>query len=177
MRRAAIVLLCLVASLAAIEPATAAVRNGREAIGDSVMLGAKTRLQARGFRVDAVVSRQFDDAVGIVRSRARAGTLRRHVVIHLGTNGVLIDPGDCDAIARAAGGHRHVYLVTISINRSYRRTQNTRLVRCARRHANTSILDWNGYSKGHDDWFYSERWHLTPTGALRYAAFLDAGTR
>jgi hypothetical protein len=176
MRRGFAIALCLAVWLAAAPPA-AAVPSGREAIGDSVMLGARSRLQNRGFRVDATVSRQFDDAVPIVRSRARAGTLRRHVVIHLGTNGIRIDPGDCDAIARAAGGNRHVYLVTISIARSYRDTQNARLRQCARRHANTTILDWNAYSRGHDSWFYSERWHLTPTGAQRYAAFLDAGTR
>ena len=41
----------------------AAIPLGRLAIGDSVMLGAKGDLVARGFRVNATVSRQFRDAV------------------------------------------------------------------------------------------------------------------
>jgi hypothetical protein len=60
--RAAIVALLVAAALS---PPTAAgsIRAGRLGIGDSVMLGAKDELHARGFRVvDAVVSRQFYDA-------------------------------------------------------------------------------------------------------------------
>jgi hypothetical protein len=81
------------------------------------MLGAKPNLVARGFHVSTAVSRQFGDAVPIVRAKVQDGSLRRRLVIHLGTNGVLIDPDDCDAIARLAGRRRHVHLVTIKIPR------------------------------------------------------------
>jgi hypothetical protein len=174
MRRPLSVLLVAL-SLAAVAPlpAGASIRPGRYAIGDSVMLGARSALRARGFVVNAEVSRQFAEAVTIVRQLARDGRLRRTIVIHLGTNGVLIAREDCDTIARIAGRHRRVYLVTIGIPRSYRQTQNDRMRACAARHANTSVIDWYAHSRNHPAWFYSDGYHLNARGQAHYAAFLD----
>ena len=77
-------------------PALAGIPAGRYAIGDSVMLGARQALIARGFRVNAEVSRQFDDAIRLVRDLAAGGHLPVNVIVHLGTNG-LIDGADCGA--------------------------------------------------------------------------------
>jgi len=56
----------------------AAIPPGRLAVGDSVMLGAKGELVARGFRVNAIVSRQFRDAVSLVeRLKAGGGSAAR----------------------------------------------------------------------------------------------------
>jgi hypothetical protein len=165
------------ATLASAAPASA-IAGGRYAIGDSVMLGARDELRARGFVVDAVSSRQFADAVTIVRHKAASGVLRRKVIIHLGTNGILIQPSQCDAIAKAAGAGRHVYLVTVTGPTRYpkiRKAQNTRLRACADRHANTSLLDWYGYSRGHGGWFY-DGMHLTGSGQDAYAAYLGSRT-
>lgn len=141
------------------------------------MLGAREELRVRGVRVNATISRQFRDAVPIVRSMASRGTLRRTVVIHLGTNGIVIQGSDCDAISRAAGRSRRVLLVTVTgPTFAIRKTQNTRLRACAARHANTSILDWYGHSRGHGGWFYSDGLHLTSAGQRAYAAFVDART-
>jgi hypothetical protein len=63
MRRALIYLAVVLPLLLVTAPALAAgIPPGRYAIGDSVMLGAKPQLQARGFTVDARKSRQFSDA-------------------------------------------------------------------------------------------------------------------
>ena len=51
---------------------------------NSVMLGARDQLHARGFAVNAHVDRQFWEGVDIVRRLARNGNLPRHVVVHLG---------------------------------------------------------------------------------------------
>ena len=88
------------------------------------MRGAKDELVARGFRVNATVSRQFRDAVPLVKRIKAAGRLRRKVVIHLGNNGILIQAADCNRISEIAGPNRTVYLVTLKIPRSYRATQN-----------------------------------------------------
>jgi hypothetical protein len=157
-------------------PAGAAIPPGRYAIGDSVMLGARDDLTARGFRVNAHVSRQFRDAVGIVRDLKAAGKLRRKIVIHLGNNGILIEGSDCDRISNIAGSQRIVYLVNLKIPRSYRATQNRRLAACAARHANTRLLDWFHLSKDHPSWFASDGYHLSATGRARYASFLDGKT-
>ena len=161
-------------------PATpaGAIPGGHYAIGDSVMLGAKPQLGARGIQVNARVSRQFEEAVTIVRRRAASGLLRRRLIVHLGTNGILIQASQCDAIARAAGRHRRVYLVTVTGPRRYpgiRKTQNMRMRACARRHRNTRLLDWSAFSHGHRAWFY-DGMHLTPSGRIAYAAFLASRT-
>jgi hypothetical protein len=158
--------------------AAGAIPGGRYAIGDSVMLGAKSRLVARGFVVDVKKSRQFSEAVGIVKRKKRHGLLRRRIVIHLGTNGVLIQASDCDTIARLAGRHRRVYLVTVTGPTKYpkiRKAQNIRLRACADRHRNTLLIDWYGYSRGHGAWFY-DGMHLTQKGQRAYASLLDRRT-
>ena len=155
----------------------AAIPAGRLAIGDSVMLGAKEELSARGFRVNAVVSRQFRDAVPLVERIKAAGRLRRKVVIHLGNNGILIQAADCNRISELAGPNRTVYLVNLKIPRWYRATQNERLAACAHRRANTRLIDWYGYSHDHPAWFADDGYHLTSRGQARYAAFLGSETK
>ncbi len=176
MRRLIVVAIVAVL-MSTVVPASGGIRNGRNAIGDSVMLGAKDELRDEGFRVNAARSRQFHDAVGIVRSMRNAGTLRRKLVVHLGTNGIIIEPADCNAISRAAGSQRKVFLVTnTGPTPGLRRTQNRRLVACARRNENTSVLGWFAYSRGHGTWFYSDGMHLTSSGQDAYAHFIDQGT-
>ena len=157
-------------------PASAGIPPGRYAIGDSVMLGAREELMARGIRVNAIVSRQFRDAVPLVRQLKAAGRLRRKIVIHLGNNGILIVAADCDRISQIAGANRAVYLVTLKIPRSYRRVQNERLAACAQRRANTVLIDWFGYSHHHPSWFAADGYHLTSIGQTRFAAFIATRT-
>src|SRR6188472_2505367 len=99
--------IAVVASLVVILTATQATAGsipvGRLGIGDSVMLGAKWELRARGFHVvDAVVSRQFVRAPALVTYWRRQGTLPTNVVIHLGNNGT-VDLSVCYHAVRAAG--------------------------------------------------------------------------
>ena len=157
-------------------PAGAVIPPGRYAIGDSVMLGAKDELNGRGIKVNAVVSRQFRDAVPLVEQLKAAGRLRKKVVIHLGNNGILIDAAQCDRISAVAGPNRTVYLVNLKIPRSYRRTQNQRLAACARRRANTQLIDWFHFSRSHPSWFAADGFHLTAEGQTRYASFLAIKT-
>jgi hypothetical protein len=175
-RIASIVLALLVTVAGTATPAGARIPGGRYAIGDSVMVAAKDELQNRRFHVNAVKSRQFYQAVPIVRKKAANGTLRRKVIVHLGTNKVIIQASDCDKLAKSATRRRHVYLVTITgPTRATRKVQNARLRSCAKRHRNTSLLDWYGHSRGHPGWFY-DRIHLTQRGQKAYAAFLDGRT-
>lgn len=172
LRRTFAIGLVLMVAVAVAGPARAGIPQGRYAIGDSVMLGARTQLIARGFRVNAEVSRQFRDAPRLVRQLAAGGHLPVDLIVHLGTNGLLQGP-DCDALMRAAGPDRHVFLVTLKVPRPYRDPNNRRLRACAHRHANASIIDWYGYSRYHVAWFYSDGYHLTPSGRQAYASFVD----
>ena len=166
----------VLAALLAAPPAGAAIPPGRYAIGDSVMVGAKEELAARGIKVNAVTSRQFRDAVGIVRRLKADGKLRRKVIIHLGNNGILIEAADCDRISSIAGANRTVYLVNLKIPRSYRKIQNERLAACARRRANTVLLNWFAHSRDHPSWFASDGFHLTALGQSKYAGFIGPRT-
>jgi hypothetical protein len=140
------------------------------------MVGAKEELAGRGIRENASISRQFRDAVGIVERLKANGKLRRTVIIHLGNNGILIEGADCDRISSIAGANRIVYLVNLKIPRSYRQTQNERLAACARRRANTVLLNWYGHSKDHPSWFAADGYHLTAIGQSKYAAFVASRT-
>jgi len=177
MRRLVIPLLAAVTLIGAADTALA-IPGGRYAIGDSVMLGAKAGLRARGFIVDVKKSRQFYQAVGIVKRKKAHGLLRRRIVIHLGTNGVLIQASDCDRISRIAGSRRHVFLVTVTGPTKHpkiRKAQNIRLHACADRHRNARLIDWYAYSRGHGAWFY-DGMHLTRKGRRAYASLLDRRT-
>jgi hypothetical protein len=157
-------------------PAVAGIPPGSIAIGDSVMLGAKDELVARGFRVNATVSRQFRDAVPLVEQLKAAGRLRRKVIIHLGNNGIMIEAADCNRISEIAGPNRIVYLVNLKIPRRYRRFQNQQLAACAERRTNTVLVNWFFFSRNHSSWFATDGFHLTPTGQARYAAFVATKT-
>jgi hypothetical protein len=157
-------------------PAAAGIPPGRYAIGDSVMLGAKDELIGRGIKVNAVVSRQFRDAVPLVEQLKAAGRLRKKVIVHLGNNGILIEGADCDRISEIAGSTRTVYLVNLKIPRSYRRTQNERLAACAQRRANTLLIDWFHYGRNHPSWFAADGYHLTSVGQAKYASFIATRT-
>ena len=175
-RRLFVVLLLGALALEPSGPASAGIPPGRYAIGDSVMLGAKDELNGRGIKVNAVVSRQFRDAVPLVRRLKAAGRLRKKVIIHLGNNGILIAAADCDRISEIAGPGRTVYLVKLKIPRSYRRIQNERLAACALRRANTQLIDWFHYSRNHSSWFAADGYHLTAAGQTKFAALITTET-
>jgi hypothetical protein len=142
-------------------------------LGDSVMQGASNELRSRNFKVNTTTSRQFSEAPGVLRRLERRGRLPRTVVIHLGNNGY-IEPSDCRRAVKVAG-NRRVFLVTVKVPRSWRTANNARLKKCARRH-DARIVDWYAFSHGHDAWFYSDGFHLTPSGQRKYARFLARET-
>jgi hypothetical protein len=169
--RAAVVAAVVVAVVASAIPAAA---RGRYGIGDSVMLGAKSQLRARGLKVNAVKNRQFSEVPRLIHNLRAAGKLRSKVIIHVGNNGT-IDRSDCGAAVRAAR-NRHVYLVTLKVPRPYRRSNNRVLKRCAAASGRASLVDWFSYSVNHPGWFASDGYHLTSTGANKYARLIDRRT-
>jgi len=160
----------------AVVPA-ATIPTGRYAIGDSVMLGAKPNLVSRGFVVNATESRQFSQALPIIKIKLANGTLPRNVIIALGTNGY-ITYSDCTAIVKAAGPNRRVFLVNNRVPRVWQSTNNKRLAACANSTvfaaSRVYLIDWYSYSRNRPTWFYSDGFHLKPAGKSAYATLLDA---
>lgn len=151
------------------------VPPGRYAIGDSVMLGSKKLLTARGIRVDATVSRQFSAAVPLLASLRRANRLPRNVIVHLGTNGI-VKVSDCKAIVNDAGPARRIFLVTAHGVRSWIPTANAHLRACAAAYPGRRVVvvDWDKAAAGHRSWFYADGIHPNPSGRPHYVALITS---
>lgn len=149
------------------------VAAGRWAVGDSVMLGARAQLTARGVRVDAVESRQFHSGIALVRAARNAGTLPRNVIVHLGTNGT-VSLADCHAVVTTAGESRRVFLVTVHGPRPWMRTDNARLAACAAAYPDRRVVlvNWDRAASHHPEWFYADGIHVNGAGRAAYAALV-----
>ena len=141
------------------------------AIGDSVMLGARSDLQKLGVqKVDARVSRQADAAAAVLSERGSALPMR--VVIHLGTNGPFTAE-NCRSIMKVVGAVRKVFLVNVKVPRRWEEPNNREIDMCAGIHADqVTVVDWHRAASRHPDWLYSDGVHLRPAGALGYARLI-----
>ena len=152
-------------------PGTVAVT----AIGDSVMLSAAGPLKARlgsNSAIDAKVSRQFREGINLVAQLRQQGRLAPVLIVHLGTNGPPT-PADVDAMVRAAGGSR-VLFITVRVSRSWEAQTNDVLRAAPSRHPSAAVVDWFAHSEGHRDWFQSDGAHLTARGGDAYAALVGS---
>ncbi|MDA2988628.1 MAG: hypothetical protein O2815_06070 [Actinomycetota bacterium] len=143
------------------------------AIGDSVMLGAKSQLRDRGVDVvDAAVSRQAATGPGLLRKRG--GKLPEHVVVHLGTNGTYTLKM-CKELVRTAGKQRRVYLVTVKVPRKWESVNNDMLRSCdgAFRSDRVVLLDWNAAATKNPSYLYADGVHLRPEGARAFARMIE----
>ncbi len=156
----------LVAPVANARDHAAAASRDRFAYGDSVMVGAKSRLLAKGFRVDAKESRQAYSAPAAMR--AKVDRLPRNVVVHMGTNGTF-PRSTCDALVRAMGTDHRLFLVTVHAKRSWVAGNNAMIRACAAAHPGVRVVDWNAAASAHPRWLYSDGIHLRAAGAAGYA--------
>ena len=143
------------------------------AIGDSVMLGAKSQLRDRGVDVvDAAVSRQAATGPGLLRKRGEK--LPEHVVVHLGTNGTYTLKM-CKELVRTVGKQRRVYLVTVKVPRKWESVNNDMLRSCDRafRSDRVVLLDWNAAATKNPSYLYADGVHLRPEGARAFARMIE----
>jgi putative cell wall-binding protein len=149
-----------------------------QAIGDSVMLGAKSQLQAIGngwtVTVDAVVSRQFRDGVPLIADAAARHVAR--IVVHLGTNGP-VSASQFDQAMQAANGAGGVVVLTIQLPNTskyaYEASTND-VIRAGAQRWGATLVDWNRESGAHPEWLGSDGTHLTASGARAYASLVAA---
>jgi hypothetical protein len=90
------------------------------AIGDSVMLGARTRMLRTlpGITVDAEVGRQPRQSVTLVQRYLEQKPDLKHAVVHLGTNGYILKSDLrrlLDFAARCSTGRAHQQLCRPSL--------------------------------------------------------------
>ena len=143
------------------------------AIGDSVMLGAISPLQAAGFEVNAHESRQFSELVPIVQGIMQSGTPEL-VVVQLGTNGV-IDEDDAHEVFEALRDVPHVIVMTLALDRPWVANNNAFIASLPGAYSNVTPLYWDALAGNCAAWatgmglpgkcFASDGFHLSEDGA------------
>jgi peptidoglycan/LPS O-acetylase OafA/YrhL len=165
----------VVASLDAIQPLSVPPTDGGLpliALGDSVMLGAAEELQAAGFAVDAVVSRQMVDFVPQMELMLRNGTFGSVVVVHLGTNGGFSQE-TLDRMMDTLADVPVVLVLTGKADRSWIAGNNVALRALPATRPNVTVLDWEALSAAcPGDCFYEDGIHLTQAGQDYYAGLV-----
>jgi hypothetical protein len=141
------------------------------AVGDSVMLGAATRLQAAGFEVDVRGCRQMSEGIGVLAARRRAGSLPNVVVVALGTNWT-VTTAQIRSALRVLGPNRVLGLVTPPEVGGVASSDQTVMRAAGRRwRVRVKVLDWVAHSAGRA-WTW-DGMHLRPEGAAAYARLLS----
>ncbi len=156
-------------------------RRPATAIGDSIMLSARTSLQrasTSGIVIDAEVGRQFTRGLAITRARAADDRLRRNVVVHLGTNGPVTLP-QCRALVRASGRERQVFLVDVRVPRWWGQQVNTTLRACndSFQPERVKLVRWRRHAAAHPGWLAADGYHLSAAGRDAYARYLTTQLR
>jgi hypothetical protein len=162
----------------AVTPTASASELNAVAVGDSVMLGAKSELQRIGVgKVDAKVSRQASSGPALVKKLAANPDIK-FVVVHLGTNGSY-SVETCRETVRAAGLGRTVFLVNLKVPRKWENLNNSLMKKCAQGFSasRVQVLDWNSISQSKKSYLYSDGMHLTPAGAQRFARMVASAIK
>jgi hypothetical protein len=143
------------------------------AIGDSVMLGAVSALQADmdGIEIDAAISRQTSAAIELLRERRMAGQLGDVVVVHMGNNGTFTND-QFDAMMDVLANVPRVLFVTVKVPRAWEGPNDAVLADGVQRYSNTVLVDWRAMSLGRPDYFWDDGIHLRPEGAAAYASLI-----
>jgi len=148
------------------------------AVGDSVMLGARSELGKvfPKLTLDAAISRQAREVASRVTGRREAGQLAQVVVIHTGTNGPayasILEP-----LVAALADRKRVVLVSNHAPDQWVEESNRVIAGLARKYPNVRLADWAGASAGHRDYFYSDGVHTNPAGARAYAQLVAQAVR
>ncbi len=142
------------------------------ALGDSVMLGASEELGARGFVVDAVVSRQMVTFLPDLQSIRDSGTLGSVVVVHLGTNGPF-SQATLDSMMALLVDVPTVIALTGKADREWVGGNNDKVRALPAAYPNVTVIDWEVLSAGCvGRCFYDDGIHLTQSGQDYYASLI-----
>jgi hypothetical protein len=146
------------------------------AVGDSVMLGARTMLRERMRRahVDAALSRQVADGLDVLRAMQADDLLGDAVVIHLGNNGSFTS-SQFDEMMQILSEVDRIVVVSVKVPRRWEGSVNRTLVEGAERYPSVAFVDW--HSQWHScpgEVFASDGVHLAASGASCYAELIAA---
>jgi len=141
------------------------------AIGDSVMLGSKDEIEKRigPGTVDAIVSRQFLAAPGLVRDLLARPVPPQVIVIALGTNGP-VQQRHFDELMEVAADVPLVAFVNAHVpTRKWEGETNRQLAEGVERYDNAVLVDWFTPMDGRSDMFAADNVHPKQAGRVIYA--------
>jgi hypothetical protein len=158
------------------DPQPVATGPDISAFGDSVMLASAPALQRSfpGISIDAVVSRQMSKAPDLVRAAADSGTLRKVVLVGLGTNGS-ISRDTLEDVRQAVGPSRRLVLVSVQAPRSWTDGVNSTLTTFAESHpGQVAVAQWRTAIASHLDLLADDQIHPGMRGGLVYSDALHS---
>jgi hypothetical protein len=155
---------------------TGFARRSVLAVGDSVMLGAASALEADlpNFYVDAKISRQIADSASVLQQYKSAGILPSTIVIGVATNGTFTDE-QFQAVMRVLGDRRVIFLNAL-MPRPWESEVNRQLAANVEKYANARLIDWHRAGSAHPEWFVGDGTHLNPTGVAGYEHLIRVTT-
>lgn len=135
------------------------------AIGDSVLLGAKDKINKKlqGVEIDAVVGRQGKDGLNRLKELKAQNKLADKVLIHLGTNGFLNETNLREMLDMLKDKNQ-VILVNIYAPRKWESDNNLLLTHVAKDYANVQIIDWYSIVKAHANYLGGDHVHPNVSG-------------
>lgn len=139
-------------------------------IGDSVMLGAIENLYntfPNGY-FDAKISRTAWVVKGIMENLENKNILGNNIILNLGANGDC--PEKCKIEIMEKCKNRKVFWINVTNDRDVR--VNEDLISLASKYKNLYIIDWSSVSKGHSEYFISDKIHLTDIGKEVYTKLI-----
>ena len=142
-------------------------------IGDSVPAGAIEQFYEifpNGY-IDAEVGRQIYVADDVYLDAVANGVEGEFVVFSSGDNGVATEEQVLDLI-NCVGEGKRVYLVTTRVPLELQDLNNALFWEIADQYENVEVIDWYGYSTGHDEYFWADGTHLRPEGAEAYVTMV-----
>ena len=148
------------------------------AIGDSVMLGARNRIEQGipGIVVDAQVGRQASHSVPIVNDHLLHKNRIERVVLHIGTNGYIYEKDLRKLLSLLQEkGVQRVLVVNIHADRRWTKTNNELIDRIAPEFSNVRIGRWSTISGDHPDYFVRDGIHLSSAGVSAFVQLIGAG--
>jgi hypothetical protein len=145
------------------------------AIGDSVMLAAAPDLSAAlpGIYIDTVVSRQMSAGLAEIQTLARAGGLRRVVLVGLGTNAA-VTSRQISQLRAEIGPDRWLVLVNTHGATPGQSEVDRTLARAARHDRRLLLVNWRSAIKNHTSLLRQDRVRPRSSAGLLYARAVRA---
>lgn len=134
-------------------------------IGDSVAEGASDTLQSTFPKatINVRVSRHCSESVPVLNEAKGNGWNGQALIFSLGTNGPMYD--FMPEIRSMLDASIPMFVLTIKAPyEQWTDDNNVEIKKFCEENDNVYLIDWAAYSEGHDDWFVSDKTHLTTAG-------------